>query len=123
MIQKMDIRSVYTYRDSLKLNECIICMTHLVPERMVWLLANLLAVLLIHAPKAETIHNLSKSVIIIEKLNRSHHVEDYSRLLTHEQGVDRTGDFDDVVARLAAPFVPVERRIMVRHQNLIRMRS
>lgn len=100
-----DVRSVYTYRDSLKLNECIIYMTHLVPERMVWLLAK-------HAPKAEIVHNLSKSVIIIVdivELNRSHHVEDHFRLLTHEQGVDRTGDFDDVVARLAAPFVPVER--------------
>ena len=41
----------------------------LVPKIQVWLLSKLLAVFLIHSPKAEAVHNLSKSVIIVEKLD------------------------------------------------------
>lgn len=77
-----------------------------VPKVEVWLLANLLAMLLVHPPEAEAIHNLSESIILVEELNRSHNIEDDFGIFAHEESVDRAWNFDDVVAWSAAPLVP-----------------
>lgn len=55
----------------------------------------------IHSPKAEAIHGLAESVVLVEELNRARHVEDDFRSGAHVQGVDGTGHLGHVVACLA----------------------
>ena len=62
--------------------------------------------LLIHAPEAEAIHDLSQSIVVVEEFNRSHHIEDDFGVLAHEESVDRAWNFDDIVAWRATPLVP-----------------
>ena len=59
--------------------------------------------LLVHAPKTEAVHDLPKSVVIVEELDRAHDIEDNFRVLTHEQCMDGTWDFNDIVTWLAFP--------------------
>lgn len=47
----------------------------LIPKVLVWLLAQLLAVFLIHTPEAEPVHDLSQGIILVIELNRSSYVE------------------------------------------------
>ena len=77
-----------------------------VPQIQVWFLANLLAMLLVHAPEAEAVHDLSQCIIVVEEFNRSHNVENDFRVLAHEKSVDRAWNLDNVVAWRATPLVP-----------------
>jgi hypothetical protein len=66
----------------------------------------LLTMFLVHTPEAETIHSLTKGVVVVEELDRTHDIENDLRILTHEQRVNRSGNFDNVVTWLATPLIP-----------------
>lgn len=53
----------------------IIILSELVPQLLVWLLSDLVAVLLVHSPEAEAVHYFSQSVVIVIEFDGSCHVE------------------------------------------------
>ncbi len=62
-----------------------------------------MAVLDVHAPEAEAIHNLTEGVILVVKLDGASNIEDDFGFLAHVEGVDSAGHLSDVVTRLAFP--------------------
>jgi hypothetical protein len=79
---------------------------HSIPQTLVRLDAFLLAMLLVHTPKAKAIHNLPQRVVLVVELDAAHDVEDDVRAGAHVERVDRAGRFGDVVACFADPVVP-----------------
>lgn len=76
---------------------------NLIPQLLIGLDAILLTMLNIHAPEAEAIHDFSQGVIVMEKLDRSHDVEENLRAFSHPQRMDRAWVFGDVVPSLGLP--------------------
>lgn len=60
----------------------------------------------VHAPEAETIHRLAKGVVLIEELDRAHHVEQNFGVLTHPQSVDGARVLADVITLVGLPSIP-----------------
>jgi hypothetical protein len=65
-------------------------------------------VLKVHAPKAEAIHSLTKSVVLIEELDRAHDVEQDFGVLAHPQGVNGTGILANVITLVGLPSIVSE---------------
>lgn len=57
----------------------------------------------VHSPKAEAIHDLAQRIVVIEKLDRAHDVEQDLRPSTHIQSVDSSRYLSYVVTRLGFP--------------------
>jgi hypothetical protein len=76
---------------------------NLVPQLLIGLDPALLTVLNVHAPEAEAIHDFSQAVIVMEKLDRSHDVEENLCAFSHPQRMDRAWVFGDVVPSLGLP--------------------
>jgi hypothetical protein len=65
------------------------------------------AVLNIHPPEAETIHDLAEGIVLVEELNGAHNIEDDLGVLAHVQSVDGARHLRNVVTWLAHPGIPV----------------
>lgn len=78
----------------------------LIPQFLVWLLAKFLAVLSIHPPETEPIHNLSQCIILVVEFYRSCYIEHDLRVGTHVQCVQGAWNLGHIVAWLAYPVVP-----------------
>ena len=60
----------------------------------------------IHAPEAEAIHRLAKGVVLVEELDRAHHIEQDFGVLTHPQRVNGAGVLADIITLVGLPSVP-----------------
>ena len=81
-------------------------MIQLIPQASVDLQVVLMAVVDIHTPEAEAIHDLTESVVIVVKFNGSHDIENDLGISAHIESVDGTWALGDIVTRLALPGVP-----------------
>ena len=69
-----------------------------------------MAMIDIHTPEAEAIHDLTECVIIVVKFNGSHDIEHDLGISAHIESVDGTWALGDIVTWLSLPGVPGEMR-------------
>lgn len=81
----------------------------LIPKTGVDLHAMLVAVLHVHTPKAESVHDFTQGIVIVIKFNGSHNVEDDFRLGTHVQRMNGSRILGHIITWLALPRVPGRR--------------
>jgi hypothetical protein len=78
---------------------------YLVEETLVRCQTVLLAMLKVHAPKAEAVHRLAKRVVFIEEFDRAHDIEEDLRVLAHPQRVNGARVLTNVVALVGLPSI------------------
>lgn len=82
---------------------------YLVPQVLVGLNTTGLAVVIVKLRKAEAVHCLAQTIIVVEELEASSNGEDYLGSGPHEESVDGAWVLDDVVTFGSDPVISVRR--------------